>query len=290
MDTDLDPRLQVHMAGAIGAVHLGDVGKDHALALGVHTLASHVVQAQNHVLRGDDDRLAVGGRQDVVGRHHQGARFQLRLQGQRHVHRHLVTVEVGVVRSADQRVQLDRLAFNQHGLKRLDTQTVQRRCTVQQHRVLANHFGEDIPDFRRLTLDHLLRGLDGCGQATRLKFAENEGLEQFQSHLFGQATLVQTKRGADHDHGTPRVVHALAQQVLPEAPLLALDHVGKGFQRALVGTGNRTTAAAVIQQCIHRFLQHALFVAHNDVGRIQVQQTLEAVVAVNHAPIQVIQV
>jgi hypothetical protein len=72
------------------------------------------------------------------------------------VHRHLVTVEVGVERLADQWVQLDRLALDQLGLESLDTQTVQGRRPVQQHRVLGDHFLEDIPHLRTLPLHHPL--------------------------------------------------------------------------------------------------------------------------------------
>ena len=39
-----------------------------------------------------------------------------------HVHRHLVTVKVGVERSTYQRVKLNRLSFDQFGLESLDTQ------------------------------------------------------------------------------------------------------------------------------------------------------------------------
>src|SRR5690606_24721433 len=70
----------------------------------------------------------------------------------------------------------------------------------------------------------------------------------------------------------------------------ALDHVGQGFQRALVGAGNGTAATTVIQQCVDGFLQHALFVAHDDVRRSQIQQALEAVVAVDDPAIQIVQV
>jgi hypothetical protein len=56
---------------------------------------------------------AVGRMQDVVGRHHQHARFKLGFERQRHVNGHLVAVEVGVERSTDQRMKLDRLAFDQ---------------------------------------------------------------------------------------------------------------------------------------------------------------------------------
>src|SRR5690606_25431059 len=100
--------------------------------------------------------FTVGGRQDVVGGHHQRARFQLGLEGQRYVNSHLVTVEVGVVRGANQRVQLDGLAFDQYRLERLNTQTVQGRRTVQQYRVFADDFGENVPDLGQFALDHLL--------------------------------------------------------------------------------------------------------------------------------------
>ena len=139
---------------------------------GVDALAGHVVQTQHDVLRRHDDRLAVGRRQDVVRRHHQRARFELRFDRQRHVHGHLVAVEVGVERGTDQRMQLDRLAFDQHRLERLDTQAVQRRRTVQHDRVLADHFFEDIPDFRAFALDQSLGGLDGRRLAAQLQLAE----------------------------------------------------------------------------------------------------------------------
>ena len=90
------------------------------------------------------------GQQHVVRGQHQRARFHLRLERQRHVHGHLVAVEVGVERRADQRVQLDRLAFDQHRLERLDAEAVQRRRAVQHHRVLADHLFEDVPHDRLL--------------------------------------------------------------------------------------------------------------------------------------------
>ena len=62
---------------------------------------------------------------DVVRGQHEHAGFGLSLGTQRHVHGHLVTVEVGVEGGASQRMQLDGLAFNKHGLEGLDAQTVQ---------------------------------------------------------------------------------------------------------------------------------------------------------------------
>ena len=113
----------------------------------------------------------LAGMQDVVGRHHQHAGFELGFQRQRHVDGHLVAVEVGVERRADQRVKLDGLAFDQDRLERLDAQTVQRRRAVQQNRVLADDFVEDIPDLGLLLLDQLLGLLDGRARSPWLRGA-----------------------------------------------------------------------------------------------------------------------
>ena len=80
---------------------------------------------------------------------------------QRDVHRHLVAVEVGVERRADERVDADGLALDQHRLERLDAQAVQRGRAVEQHRVLADDLLEHVPHLRALLLDHLLGLLDG---------------------------------------------------------------------------------------------------------------------------------
>src|SRR5690606_36858042 len=111
--------------------------------------------------------------------------------------------------------------------------------------------------------------------------AENEGLEQFESHLLRQTTLVQTQGRTYHDHGTTGVVYALTQQVLTETALLTFDHVCQRFQRTLVGTGDSATATAVIQQSIYRFLQHTLFVTYDDVRCVEIQQALQTIVTVD---------
>jgi uncharacterized coiled-coil protein SlyX len=80
------------------------------------------------------------------------------------VNGHLVAVEVGVEGRADQRVKLDRLAFDQDRLERLNAQTVQRGRTVQQHRVLADHLIEDVPNLGAFLFDQLLRLLHGRGE------------------------------------------------------------------------------------------------------------------------------
>ncbi|MBS1224225.1 MAG: hypothetical protein H6R24_903 [Proteobacteria bacterium] len=288
--TRLDAGVQFHLPAFVGAVNFLDVGERHALAAGVDPLAGQVVETEHHVQRRDEDLFAVGRAEDVVGGHHQRAGFQLRLDRQRHMDRHLVAVEVGVEGGADQRMQLNRLAFDQHRLERLDAEPVQGGRAVEHHRVLADHLLEDVPHHRLLALDHFLGRLDGGGHVPILQLAEDERLEQFQRHLLGQAALMQAQGGADHDHRTTRVVHPLAEQVLAEPALLALDHVGQRLQRPLVAAGDGPAPPAVVQQRIHRFLQHALFVADDDVGRGEFQQPLEAVVAVDHPPVEIVEI
>ena len=93
------------------------------------------------------------------------------------MNRHLVPVEVSVVRRTHERVKLNRLTFNEHRFERLNTQTVERWCSVKKNRVLANHFGQDIPDLGWLTLNHFLGRFDGAGQTAMFEFAKDKWLE-----------------------------------------------------------------------------------------------------------------
>ena len=92
------------------------------------------------------------------------------------------------------------------------------------------------------------------------------------------------------DHRAARVVDALAEQVLAEPALLALEHVGQRLQRPVARAGDRAAAAAVVEQRVDGLLQHALLVVDDDLGRAEVEQPLQAVVAVDHAPVEVVQV
>ena len=72
--------------------------------------------------------------------------------------------------------------------------------------------------------------------------------------------------------------------------MLALEHVGQRLERPLVRAGDGLAAPAVVEERIDRFLQHALFVADDDLGRVQLLQTLETVVAVDHAAIEIVEI
>src|SRR5690606_30955558 len=225
-----------------------------------------------------------------VGRHHEHASFELRFKRQRDVHGHLVAVKVRVKRSTDERVELDCLAFDQDWLKRLDAKTVQGRRTVQKNRMLTNDFVKDIPDFRTLFLDQLLRLLDRRGEALGVKTSVDERLEELERHLLWQTALVQLQFRTGHDDRATGIVDALAEQVLTEAALLALEHIGQRLQRTLVGTGDDAATTAVVEQRVNSFLQHALFVTDDDARCAQFDQALQTVVTVDDPTIEVIQI
>ena len=190
----------------------------------------------------------------------------------------------------DERVDLNRLALDEDRLKRLDPEAVQRRRAVEQHRVLVDDLLEHVPHLGDHRVDHLLGGLDVLGGLALDQPGHDERLEQLQRHQLRQPALVQTQRRTRDDHRSARVVHALAQQVLTEAALLALEHVAQGLERPVARTGDRTPAAAVVKQRVDGLLQHPLLVVDDDLGRAEVEQSLEAVVAVDHAAVQVVEV
>ena len=101
---------------------------------------------------------------------------------------------------------------------------------------------------------------------------------------------MQQKVRTDDDDGTARVIDALAEKVLTEAARLALEHVGHGLQRTIARASHWAAMAAVVEQGVHSFLQHALFVADDDIRRAKLKQVLETIVAVDDATIEIVQV
>ena len=110
-------RLRFDDAGVESEQHFVD--RSERLVLALHLVAGErqVVAAEHDVLRRNRDRLAAGRRKKVVRRKHQNARFDLRFGRKRNVNGHLVAVEVGVERRTDERMDLDRLTFDQHRLE-----------------------------------------------------------------------------------------------------------------------------------------------------------------------------
>ncbi len=248
------------------------------------------VRPEHHVLRRSGQRASARRREDVVRREHQHARLRLRLRREGQVDGHLVAVEVRVERVADERMDLDRLALDEHRLERLDAEAVQRRRAVQEHRMLGDDLLEDVPDLGDHRLDHLLRRLDVLDGLPLDEPAHDERLEELERHELRQPALVQLQVRPGDDHRAPRVVHALAEQVLPEAALLALEHVRERLQGAVARPGDRAAAAAVVEQRVDGLLEHPLLVVDDDLRRAEVEQPLQPVVPVDDPAVEVVQV
>ena len=61
---------------------------------------------------------------------------------------------------------------------------------------------------------------------------------------------MQLQLRANHDDGAARVVYALAEQVLAEAALLALEHVGQALELVVAGTGHGAPTPPVVDEGI----------------------------------------
>src|SRR5687768_1115934 len=122
------------------------------------------------------------------------------------------------------------------------------------------------------------------------KLVVDERFEQLECHFLWQTALVQLELGPDHDNRTSRIIDALSEQVLTKASLLALKRSGKRFQRAVVRTAKHTAATAVIEQSIDGLLQHSFFIANDDFRSPQLDQLFQAIVAVNDAAIEIVQI
>ena len=287
-----DKHLGLHVDLVLVERHFGlfERGEHTALALGTVDDGGQVVQTEDHVLARHGHGVAVCRLQNVVGSHHQGAGLGLGFGGQRQVDCHLVAIEVGVECGAGKRRQVDGLAFHQDRLERLNAQTVQRRCTVQKHRMLGDDLFEHAPHFGIATVHKTLGALHVLRVVEVHKTLDDERLEQFEGHRLRQTALVHAQGRTDHDHGTAGVVHTLTKQVLTETTLLALEHVAQGLQRAVRSAGDRAATTTVVEQGVDGFLKHALFVVEHDFRSAKLDQSLQTVVTVDHTTVEVVEI
>src|SRR5471032_1669847 len=93
-------------------------------------------------------------------------------------------------------------ALDEHRLERLDSETVKRWCTVQEHRVFLDDLFEHVPHLRARALDHALGRLDVLRVLEVDQPLHHERLEQLERHLLRQAALLQAQHRTDHDHRT----------------------------------------------------------------------------------------
>ena len=122
--------MRTNFACAVGGFNFFERAKHHVVALGVGHVHRKVVTAHHDVLRRADNRRSVRWAEDIVGTHHQCMRFNLGLDRQRQVNRHLVTVEISIEAFAHERMQRDGVALDQSRLKSLNTHTVQSGGTI----------------------------------------------------------------------------------------------------------------------------------------------------------------
>ena len=156
--------------------------------------------------------------------------------------------------------------------------------------MLLDHTLQDIPDHRVQSLHHLLRILDIVRLLGLDELLHDERLEELDRHLLRHAALIDLKLRSDDDYRTAGVVHPLSEQVLTEAPLLSLEHIGERLQGPVSGACDRAAPAAVVDQSVHRLLQHSLLISHDDLGRSELQKTRETIVSVDDPPVEVIQI
>src|SRR5579863_4339678 len=124
-------RQDFHFAGFQRQDDFFNRAERAAFALPAGLGLGEVVDAENHVLRRNDQWHTARRRQHIARAEHQHGSLNLRLRRKWNVHGHLVAVKVGVERRADQRMDADRLAFDQYRLECLNTQTVKCGSAVQ---------------------------------------------------------------------------------------------------------------------------------------------------------------
>ena len=204
--------------------------------------------------------------------------------------RHLVAIEVCIEGRTHERRYLDGLVVNEHRLEGLNGQAVERWRTVEQDDVPLDDPFQRVPHFRGRLFHEVLGHLHAADDAFAHEPVDHMGLEELERHLLGNATLADLELRAGHDHGAARVVDTLAQQVLPEPPFLPFQLVAQGAQRTSVGIHDGILALAVVQQGVDGILEHALLVLKENLGSILVDHLAQAVVAVNDAAVQLVQV
>ena len=258
--------------------------------LGGATGLGHVIQTKDHVLRGNGDRSTVGRVEDVVGGEHEELSLKDGSVAQGDMDCHLVTVEVGIEAGTHQRVQTDGFTLNKFGLEGLDTQTVQGRSTVEHDGMAFQDILKDFPHHGVLAVHNAFGRLDGLDQAAFEEFANDKGFEELGGHVLRQTALVHLEFGAHDDDGTTGIVDTFTKEVLTEATLLTLQGVGEGLEGAVAVGLDAGDLTAVVEQGVDGFLKHALLITHNDFGSLDLEQSLQTVVADDDTTIELVDV
>src|SRR4029453_11988801 len=116
------------------------------------------------------------------------------------MHGHLVAVEVRIISSAHQRMNSDGFALDQLRFKSLNGQPVKSGRAIEQYWMTFGHFIENVPDLRRLTLDHLFRAAHSVHVAKIFEPANDKWFEKHKRHLLRQSTLLQLQLWTDYNY------------------------------------------------------------------------------------------
>ena len=156
--------------------------------------------------------------------------------------------------------------------------------------MLLDYLFENVPNEGFCLFDRSLRAFDIVALSAFDQLFHNEGFEKLYSHFFGKSALIEFEFGTYDDNRTSRIVYTLAEEVLTETPLLAAEHTRKGFKLAVGGSRKRLAAPAVVDERVHRFLQHTLFVFDYHLGRAELHHSFKTVVAVYNSSVQIVEV
>ena len=285
--------LKVNEAHIVSELSFVNASVGLALTLCGWFFVSEVVATQHDVLRNRKHWSAIGWLQEVLAGSHEFLCFSLCFGGKWKVDSHLVTIVVGVETVCDEWMELDCLTFDELWLEGLDRETVERWCAVEEDILAFDNLVECIPNHSFALLDQARCRTNVVCIFILNKPRDDEWLEEFKCHLLWQTTLVNAEFWTDDNHGAARVVNALTKKVLAEATLLTLEEVRKALQLAttvLGSSGAATTASVIVDKSIDSFLEHALLVAADNFWRIEVNKLLQAVVAVNNAAIEIVQI
>ncbi len=253
-----------------------------------------VIPAEHHIECRSDDRLSGSRLQEVLRGKHDFSTFLSGLVGQRHMHGHLVSVEVRIESGAYHRVQTDRLSLDQYRLKSLNGKSVQSRCAVKQDIVVLDDLIEDFVCFLGIGIHHAAGGSDIVREFLLDQFLNNKRFEQFERHFLRQSALMEFQFRTDDDDGTSRIIHTLSKEVLTETTLFPLERIREGTEGATLsgrgGSRSLTTTGAVIKERIHCLLQHSFFIPGDHFWRTDREQFSQAIIPVDDTAIEIIQI
>ena len=82
------------------------------------------------------------------------------------MNRHLIPVEISIVRGAGQRVEVNRITVHENRLEGLHREAMQGRRPIQQDRVILDQFLQDIPHLGHPTTQRLVLDLVKIGEGS----------------------------------------------------------------------------------------------------------------------------